>query len=146
MPNAPDASARECSVGCPACIGPVPDSEHPPKRRNASAPLPFWPCLAHERTPVRSFADQLRRLRKDAGIASVPPAAPIDRSSINALRQPMRLREGRRLPALTVPAGDEVAPGVRYVERSLAYAAESTLQVPSIADAPLERPPAPQPH
>lgn len=94
---------------------------------------------------MSTVADQLRQLRKDAGIVTAPsaanalPAAPNGRTSLDALRQLIRSREGRRLPPLPAPAGDEIAPGVRYVERSFAYAAEPTLHVPSIADAPIDR-------
>lgn len=88
---------------------------------------------------MSTVADQLRRLRMDAGLVNAAPAVLPDRTSLGALRQLMRAREGRRFASLPAPAGDEIAPGVRYVERSLAYPAEPTVDVPSIADGPIDR-------
>ena len=88
---------------------------------------------------MTSVADQLRRLRKDAGIVGAPLAASIDRTSLDALRQLMRSREGRRFASLPAPAGDEIAPGVRYVEHSFAYPAEPIVDVASIDHVPLDR-------
>ncbi|WP_425429637.1 ribonuclease H-like domain-containing protein [Dokdonella immobilis] len=37
------------------------------------------------------------------------------------------------------PAGEEIAPGLHYVEAQFAYAASATLDVPAIDEAPIER-------
>lgn len=48
-----------------------------------------------------------------------------------------RERAGRR--ALKPPAGEEIAPGLRYVETILNYQAPTTISVPAICDEPIDR-------
>lgn len=83
--------------------------------------------------------DQLRQLRRDAGIATSPSIAPDAPTRLDALRRLTRSRpELRAIRPLEPPAGVEIAPGVRYVERSFAYEAEPTLRVP-IDEDPIDR-------
>ncbi|MGA9340985.1 MAG: ribonuclease H-like domain-containing protein [Rhodanobacteraceae bacterium] len=52
--------------------------------------------------------------------------------SVDSLRKLVRLRERCADRALVAPAGEEVAPGVRYLERALPYPAEPLVHVPRI--------------
>ncbi|NCT68477.1 MAG: ribonuclease H-like domain-containing protein [Rhodanobacteraceae bacterium] len=100
---------------------------------------------------MNALAERLARLRADAGVAAPrvepPPArtagaAPArGHAAFDALRELVRARELRRTPPrapLAAPAGEEIAPGVRYVERSFAYPAAPRLALPALAE-PIER-------
>jgi uncharacterized protein len=63
---------------------------------------------------------------------------------LEALRRMIRAREQRQEPTrprrvLTPPGGDEIAPGLRYVERRYPYLASATLDIPAIASSPIGR-------
>ncbi len=59
------------------------------------------------------------------------------RRLIRARERPQRTLQPKR--ALSPPAGDEIAPGLRYVETRLAYPAGATIGVPAIDEAPIDR-------
>ncbi len=102
-------------------------------------------------------ADRLRRLRQDAGLASAPavyrPAAESSTSlscpsfsqpgekqrRFDALRTLIRRREHSQRRVLKAPAGEEIAPGLHYVETVLTYEAPTTIEVPAICEQPLDR-------
>ena len=88
---------------------------------------------------MSTVADQLRRLRRDVGVESVPALAPAPPVRPDALRRLLRTREGCRPIALVPPGGEEIASGVRLVERSFAYPAAATLAISSLAAQPVER-------
>jgi uncharacterized protein len=63
---------------------------------------------------------------------------------LEALRRLIRARERQHQPTkprrvLIPPGGDEIAPGLRYIERRYPYLACATLAVPAIADSPIDR-------
>lgn len=81
---------------------------------------------------MSTIAEQLRRLRKDAGIAlpaSIVPGAP---ARLDSLRQLLRWRERDRGVSLAPPAGEEIAAGVRYVEHVFTYAASPSFNAPKL--------------
>ena len=102
-------------------------------------------------------AERLRRLRQDAGLDSAPAHSnlaakfrppmsaeiPIDpgekQRRFGALRTLIRQREKTLRRALKPPAGEEIAPGLHYVETRLNYAATTTIDVPAICEEPLDR-------
>ncbi|WP_423925380.1 ribonuclease H-like domain-containing protein [Dokdonella sp.] len=110
---------------------------------------------------MSTVAERLRQLRKDAlilqecsvSLAIIPAQAGLHRDDeqkrkksdqLQALRNLIRNRE--RLPqslqprrTLTPPAGEEIAPGLYYVETVLKYEAAETLEWPAIDDAPIDR-------
>lgn len=94
---------------------------------------------------MSEVAERLRRLREDAGTISTPrgalalPTAVSPRVGVQALRELLRSRERRCASPLPPPAGDEIAPGVRCVERSFAYVAAASVHLPSLAEEPIER-------
>ena len=51
----------------------------------------------------------------------------------------MRRREHSQRRVLKAPAGEEIAPGLRYVETVLNYEASTTIAVPAIGEEPLDR-------
>ena len=100
---------------------------------------------------MSALAERLQRLRADAGVVTPrvdpPPANGVGAAptrggaAFDALRELVRARELRRAQPrapLPAPAGEEIAPGVRYVERSFAYAAAPLLELPALAE-PVER-------
>jgi uncharacterized protein len=63
---------------------------------------------------------------------------------LDALRRLIRAREHQHQPTkprrvLTPPGGDEIAPGLRYVERRYPYLASAMLDIPAIAESPIDR-------
>lgn len=102
-------------------------------------------------------ADRLRQLRKDAGLESASAvsrsAAEVSTSSsgslctrpgekdrrFDALRALIRQRETFQRRSLKPPAGEEIAPGLHYVETVLNYEASPTLELPAICQEPLNR-------
>jgi uncharacterized protein len=63
---------------------------------------------------------------------------------LEALRRLIRAREHQHQltkprRVLTPPGGDEIAPGLHYVERRYPYLACATLEIPAIAESPIDR-------
>ncbi|MBN8727608.1 MAG: ribonuclease H-like domain-containing protein [Xanthomonadales bacterium] len=114
---------------------------------------------------MNALAEKLRRLRADAGVATRENApaiiAPVsaariasartDLSALSVLRELARARQARhpespipnpgslRPVPLAAPAGDEIAPGVRYVEQSFPYPADPVLALPVESHEPVAR-------
>ena len=65
---------------------------------------------------MSALSEQVRRLRIDAGIIAGATLEARDHRRLDALRQLVRSRETLRHVPLAAPAGEEIAPGVRYVE------------------------------
>ena len=89
------------------------------------------------------------RLGPDSGKAEPGPSAADHRETgrsarLDTLRRQIRAREHNRATlqsrrTLTPPAGEEIAPGLHFVETRYAYAAGALLDVPAIDDAPIDR-------
>ena len=108
---------------------------------------------------MSSVAERLRQLRKDAGLlpgsstaghcsCALPAPRPSgsaslvgarETSRLDALRKLMRQRERPPQAKLAAPAGEEIAPGVRLVERTFRYEAPATLMVPAIGATSFDR-------
>lgn len=88
---------------------------------------------------MSELSEHLRRLRKDAGIVARATLEAGDRRCLDVLRQLVRSRENLRHVPLAAPAGEEIAPGVRYVEESFHYEAEATTVVPWIDGGSVDR-------
>ena len=104
-------------------------------------------------------AEKLRQLRIDAGLltgssagghsscvvpasrasASANPTVAREPPRLDVLRKLMRQREEPQPRKLDAPAGDEIAPGLRLVERTFNYEASATLVVPALGDIAFDR-------
>lgn len=87
---------------------------------------------------MSALLDQLRRLRRDAGVAPRAPAADA-LESLAALRRLAAGRERRHRAALVPPAGEEIAPGLRLVRRSQPWPAAAQIHVPLDGGSVIER-------
>ncbi|MEO8010985.1 MAG: ribonuclease H-like domain-containing protein [Dokdonella sp.] len=76
-----------------------------------------------------NITEQLRRLRKDLGIAPLTPA-PIMTTNTDALRRLLRTRDRVQPARLVAPAGIAVADGVYLVEHVHAYDAIAEVELP----------------
>ena len=81
---------------------------------------------------MSSIAEQLRRLRKDAGIVVTAAIVPGASARLDSLRQLLRCRERDRGIRIAPPAGEEIAAGVRYVEHVFPYPASTSFNVPKL--------------
>ena len=111
---------------------------------------------------MSALAGKLRRLRAEAGVAEPPPEAPPRPATtmapahgghglapLDALRRLASARQARHASAppaasagvanIAPPAGDEIAPGVHYVEQSFPYPADPFLMLPVESRAPVAR-------
>ncbi len=108
---------------------------------------------------MNRVAEKLRQLRIDAGLltgsstaghsscALPPPRAGVsgnltgarEPSRLDVLRKLMHQRKLQQQKKLEAPAGDEIAPGLRLVERTFPYQASTTLVVPAIGDMAFDR-------
>ena len=102
-------------------------------------------------------AERLRQLRKDAGLDLAGPTSRVSMGTtisqvpkpcsdlgererrFDALRKLIGHRERSQRRTLQPPAGEEIAPGLRYVETIINYEASPTVDVQAISEAPLNR-------
>ena len=68
---------------------------------------------------------------------NLPSRLDILRRQIRAREKQSPISQSRRI--LSAPAGEEIAPGLHYVEAKLPYRAGVTLDVPAIDEAPIDR-------
>lgn len=79
---------------------------------------------------MSDVAERLRRLRRDIGVQTSPPSVVSDGASLDRLRKLVGSR--RRMLCLEDQklAGEEIFPGVRYVEGNIAYAGSAHITLP----------------